>query len=106
MGIYSVITDMFQSEKILVRHGDQKGSSSNFLRKFVLSAPICLKTIRKYYIKYRLVKFSLFERKFDFSTKNFRKFKNLYDFLCHEYVNIGYRIILTSEIASSLQCAL
>ena len=35
-----------------------------------------------------------------------RKWKNLSDFLCHGDVNIGYRIILNSEIASSLPCAL
>ena len=35
-----------------------------------------------------------------------RKWKNLSDFLCHGDVNIGYRIIPTSEIASSLRCAL
>ena len=34
------------------------------------------------------------------------RFKSVSDFLCHGDVNIGCRIILTSEIASSLQCAL
>ena len=40
------------------------------------------------------------------STRVGRKFKNLSDFLCHGDVNIGYRIIRTSEIASLLRCAL
>ena len=35
-----------------------------------------------------------------------RKWKNLSDFLCHGDVNIGYRIIPTSEIASLLRCVL
>ena len=39
-------------------------------------------------------------------TRVGRKLKNLSDFLCHGDVNIGYRIILNSEIASSLPCAL
>ena len=39
-------------------------------------------------------------------TRVGRKLKNLSDFLCHGDVNIGYRIIPTSEIASSLRCPL
>ena len=40
------------------------------------------------------------------SSRVGRKWKNLSDFLCHGDVNIGYRIIPTSEIASLLRCVL